>query len=113
MSPLGAKRAKIALIVVLFGAAGYFAYAYFLRPGPLANSLQFVCAASGERFWFSREQAFEIPMLNPRTKEPTLVPVLVDESGALYVPERYRGVLEELGEKNKFVDMESLRLKTH
>lgn len=108
---MGAKRAKIALIVVLFGAAAYMAFAYLMRSGPMQNSIQLVCAASGETYWLSRAQLIQIPMTNPKTKEETLIPCGPGEDGKLHVDEHYRAALEQIGEKNKFVDVTTLEVK--
>jgi hypothetical protein len=108
---LGAKRGKIALIVVLFGAAGYFAYAYFFRPGPLQDSIHLVCVAHGTQHWLSRDNVTRIPMTNPDTKEDTLLPCSPGDGGALQVDEHYRAALDELGAKNKFVDPETLLVR--
>lgn len=108
---MGAKRAKIAVIVVLFGAAAYVSYAYLMRSGPMKNSIRFVCAATGEEFWLSRSEVIQIPMNNPKTKEETLLPCGEAEDGTIRVDEHYRAALEQIGEKNKFVDMTTLVVK--
>lgn len=110
---LGAKRAKIALIVVLFGAAGYFVYSTLVSSGPLENRIRLVCVSTGEEFWMARDQVTQIPMLHPRTKEETLLPCSPGTDGALHIDDHYRAALESVGDKNKVVDPQTLLVKPH
>jgi hypothetical protein len=114
MSASATNIAKVsAAVVVMVGAIGYFAYQNRGEPTRVGKR-QFVCVETGKFYWFSRDDAPRIlPGTNPDTKKQTLMPVSVGEDGKLYVRERSASAMRrELAELNKFVDPETLLIKS-
>ena len=106
------QKAKLSLaIVILVIAAGWAGY-QLTRPGPISNRLMLVCAATGETFLRDRGDVPVIPMKNPETGERTVLPCHKNDDGELYVNSRYRAALVKLGEKNRYVDTETLRVQS-
>lgn len=108
---MGAERAKIGLVLVLFGVAGFFAYRYYTRPGPISNKISLLCVATGQTFWMSRERVDEIPLANPRTGEKTLIPCIIKEDSTVEIREHYHGAIELVADKNKWVDPQSFAVR--
>lgn len=97
---------------VLLVVAGILVYRVATDPGPLGtNQINFICVATGDTFHIHRNEIATVPVENPRTHEATLVPCYEKEDGALYVSEHFRGAVEQLGEKNHYVDMSTLRVR--
>jgi hypothetical protein len=105
------KQAKTLLAVVFLLAAAVILAGYFRQTAGLPNSVNFVCVATGQKFSIDRTKLVEIPAKNPKTGEMTLLPCVMD-NGALFVSSRYRGSLEALGEKNHYVDVETLAVRS-
>lgn len=104
------KRIKLLLAGGLLIAAAV-ALAFQLRPrGPLSDDVNFVCAATGKTFRLDRREVSRIPARNPQTGENTLFPCYQSE-GLWYVSPRHAGGLQELGEKNRYVDPETLAVR--
>ena len=105
------QRSKLWLaVVILVVAAGYATY-QLTRRGPVSSTVSLVCAATGKTFRMDRDELIMIPMRNPDTGERTLLPCH-EEEGGLYVNSRYRGALDQLGENNRYVDPETLAVRT-
>lgn len=101
-------KASIAGAVIVV-AAGYIGY-QFARRGPLPNKLRFVCAETGKTFWLGRDEVLEIPSKNPETGAATLFPC-GEKEGALRVSARHQDALIALGERNRYVDTETLAVR--
>ncbi len=107
----GNRGAAIAAVLLVF--AGVFLALQFNRyrdAGLLPGKVNFVCVATGEKFAVPREQ-IQVPCRNPKSGELTLLPCY-EEEGDLYVSPRYREALIGLGEKNRYVDPETLAVRT-
>ncbi len=105
------QKTKLALaVIILIVAVGCAAW-QFTRPGPVSHRVRLVCADTGKTYTMSRKELIAVPMRNPDTGEFTLLPCHEDESGRLVVNTRYRGALDQLGEKNRYVDRESLAVR--
>jgi hypothetical protein len=50
-------------------------------------------------------------MTNPRTGEATLLPCH-ERNGVLYINQRYGSILGDLGARNRYVDPETLAVRT-
>ena len=90
------KQAKLLLAGVFLAAAVVILIGYMRRQsGPLPNSVNFVCAQTGQKFSIDRTKIDQVPLKNPKTGEMTLVPCYV-ENGVTYVSPRYRGALDDV-----------------
>lgn len=106
------NQAKTLLAVVFLVAAAVILIGYVRRQsGPLANSVEFVCVQTGQTFSLARDKIIQVPAKNPKTGELTLLPCH-EENGVKYILSRYRGELEDLGDKNRVVDGETLAIRT-
>jgi hypothetical protein len=105
----GKLSALLGGVIVL--AVGALVYAQIRGARPLPDAVKFVCVATGKTYAISRDKIKRVPLDNPDTGERTLLPC-VDRGGKLFVSERYRDSLENLGEKNHYVDPESLAVQT-
>jgi len=91
----------------VLGGAGGGAY-FTMRPSStLDDSVKTVCAATGKIYNISRADLIYVPFQNPSTGEKTLIPCR-DVDGALVVRESYRSAVQLLGEKNKYIDPNTL-----
>lgn len=113
MDLLKQNGGKIAVVVVILAAAAFLT---FRNTGggmedALANKLVYVDVTSGEIVSFNRGGTVVLPRTNPKTGERTLVPVGKHDDDAYYVSPRHSGVLRDLGEKNKWVDPQTLRVR--
>lgn len=111
MKAEGSQRWKIALVVVAFAATAFVVARQLTRPSVVSDSIQLICVTTGERFTMSRQAVTQVPMLHPKTNEPTLLPISANVKGEFVVHDHYRGLVEEFGEKNKFVDPQTLVVK--
>ena len=104
--------AVIAGVILL--AAGFLFFRNLGSNDPargLPNQIACVCVATGDIFYINREDLSEVPAENPKTKERTLVPVMKDEDGSFRVSSHRAVIVKDLGEKNKFVDLDTLKVK--
>ncbi len=86
--------------------------AYSVVPSsPVSRSVKLVCVATGETFEMTRKELICIPMRNPRTGEATLLPCH-ERNGVLYINRRYGPALTEIGARNRYVDPETLAVRT-
>jgi hypothetical protein len=108
---LGGNKSKIWLSVVLLLAAGALFYYQFRGSGGLDDEVNFICVATGKMYWVDREEAPTIPVKNPKTGDKTLLPCYLKD-GVLHVSPRYRDDLMKLGEKNQYVDTDTLAGRT-
>ena len=99
------------LVVVLLLGAGAIGWMFTGRGSGLRSDYTLICVATGERFHFNRDQITEMPALNPKTKEKTLV-VCEQINGQWRVVPHYAAAVERLGEKNKYVDPQTLAIKS-
>ena len=107
---LTANLGKIAAIVVLLAAAGAVYYFSGSSKEVLPDSLNMVCAATGKTFHMARSKVRQLPMLNPETGKATLLPY-IESGGKRLVSDRYRPLLREMKEANKFIDVNSLEVR--
>jgi hypothetical protein len=85
---------------------------YRLTPtAPVSPTVDLVCVATGETFNIARKKLICIPMRNPRTGEATLLPCH-QRNGVLYINRRYGPTLADLGARNRYVDPETLAVRT-
>jgi len=112
MGFLKTNAAKIGLAVVLLAAAVAAFLIVNRKPSPVSGDLTFVCVATGKVYQIGRsKKALIVPLENPDTHELTLLPCAKD-AGGYYISGRYRGMLKEFGDKNRYVDTETLRLRS-
>lgn len=105
-----ANLGKITAIVLLLGAAGAVYYFNGSSKEVLPDSLNMVCAASGKTFHMARSKVRQLPMINPDTGQATLLP-FVENGGKRLVSDRYRPLLREMKEANKFIDINTLEVR--
>ena len=110
-SVFASDKVKLSFAVVLLIGAGILVVWHFSRSGPISKDVNFVCVETGKTYSLTREQAALLPAENPQTHERTLLPC-VKRDGVLYVSARYRDSLLQLGERNKYVDTETLAVRT-
>jgi hypothetical protein len=104
------NRNKIILAVVLLVAAGSIAL-FSMRPSkPLSDSIKTVCAATGKVYDISRAKLTYVPYENPSTGEKTLFPCR-EVDGVLVVRETFRLAVQQLGDKNKCIDPNTLTVR--
>ncbi len=98
----------VAIVVVLGG------WYWMSRPEPVVdNRLPMICVESGKVFKIAREDLGPVrPFDNPETGEQTLLPFIEGEDGVRRISSRDRGYLQDLGEKNRYVDAETLVVKS-
>jgi hypothetical protein len=106
-----ANRGKLALLGLLVLAAGAMAWRNLHTPGQLPSTIRFVCAETGKEFTLRRSDVNVVPAKNPDTGEFTLLPCGIDESGVRRVTQRSRESLATLGERNRYVDPETLEVR--
>ncbi len=108
------QRNKIILAVSLLVLAGgvFFWQSGFGKPRPYKEPLQYVDVTTGKLYEIPRGRGINVlPAKNPETGEATLVPCYLNEDdGQWYVSRRKLGVVKELKDINKVVDLNSLRV---
>ena len=105
------QKVKITVAAAVFLLAIACA-GYRLAPAsPISKSVQLVCVATGETFRMTRKELVYIPMRNPRTGEATLLPCH-ERNGVLYINQRYGPALADIGARNRYVDPETLAVRT-
>lgn len=113
MNFLKANSGKLAVAIIILIAAGLLARRNAGKSSPeatLPNSIQYVDVTTGEIIALKRGQTVVLPRENPKTGERTLLPVL-KRDGDYYVSDMRRRTLEQLGDKNKWVDPKTLRVR--
>lgn len=112
MAESSGKTTRIAIaLVLLLGAGGVW---YWTRPGksPFPSERTFVCVATGKLFAIPNEGKVRIyPLENPDTKQRTLFPCVKHDDGSYYVLSRWREGVRQLGDVNKAVDLQTLRVR--
>jgi hypothetical protein len=107
------SRGKVAIAVALIVGAGAYVWFGSGDPTKLSDKLRFVCVSTGKFYLLSRDKVVMIPARNPDTNEETLVPCgFPDEQGVVHVMKRCRETVRILGEKNRYVDPETLVVRT-
>jgi hypothetical protein len=110
-SVFASQKFRFWLAIVVLVAAGAVGLPQLFRRPPIKGDINFVCAETGERFALDRDKVVSVPAENPKTHETTLLPCYLDH-GVLKVSPRYRQQLQQLGEKNRYVDPQTLAVKT-
>jgi hypothetical protein len=105
------ERRKLVIAAAVSLLAVAFAVQRLKSSGPISNSVLLVCVSTGETFNITRKELVYIPMKNPRTGEATLLPCH-KRNGVLYINQRYGPVLGDLGARNRYVDPETLAVRT-
>ncbi|MEP0845838.1 MAG: hypothetical protein HRF50_03335 [Phycisphaerae bacterium] len=111
MSAVSENKGKIGLVVVLLLVAG--GVYWFTAPSrpKLSDTILFVDATTGKMLELDRKALGTLPATNPETGEPTLVPCYRTEDGKVFVSSRKRSVVQQLGEKNQVIDLETLEVR--
>ncbi|MFO0837804.1 MAG: hypothetical protein U1D55_04705 [Phycisphaerae bacterium] len=103
---------KISLAVAILAlAAGVFWWQSRSGEPRLEGKITYVCVATGKKFTFERGKTRILPLENPETKQRTLLPC-GQEDGVWRVSSRCAQLVRDLGDQNKFVDPESLVVKS-
>ncbi|MFH1746197.1 MAG: hypothetical protein ABIG44_04050 [Planctomycetota bacterium] len=105
-------RVKVLLAIVFLAIAGGLIYYQISGSSAISKDVNFVCVSSGQTFDINRNTISTIPARNPKTSEATLLPCYIEEDGLLHVSPRYREELLKLGEKNQYVDTETMAVRT-
>jgi hypothetical protein len=106
---------KIALVVVLLAAAGWLGFRNIRGSDPAAifpDQDTYVDVSTGETFVVSRTYPVSPIRVNPRTGEETLVLIYQGEEGDWFLSSHFEYLLEQVGDKNKCIDPESLKVRT-
>lgn len=107
---LVSKQNGLLLAVLLVAGAVFFYYQLGDEP-ILDDQINFVCISTGKTFTIDRDDVGTLPLKNPETSQPTLLP-FVTRDGQRYVDDHYRTLVQNLGEVNRYVDSESLAVKS-
>ncbi len=107
---LGTQKVKLAIAGVLLVAAAGVIYWRGGNPDALPDRITMVCAATGERFEVPRSRVTFLPADNPKTGQATLLPAY-EKDGVWLVSGRYRSVLEQLGEQNRMIDLQTMQVR--
>ncbi|HOO16038.1 MAG: hypothetical protein KBH81_03430 [Phycisphaerae bacterium] len=105
------ERRKLIIAAAVSLLAVAFAVHRLKSSSPISNSVLLVCVSTGETFNITRKELVCIPMTNPRTGEATLLPCH-ERNGVLYINQRYGSILGDLGARNRYVDPETLAVRT-
>jgi hypothetical protein len=100
----------VVLVLALLGAAGVMTYRNW-PPRGLSTDIAYVCVATGEVFEIPRNDVGYLPFENPKSGQETLVPVQ-RKDGHWVISEHYRKLISSLGEVNKYVDPNSLEIRS-
>ncbi len=101
-------KLSVLLAAVALIAVGVVVYGQLRGARVVPNTVKLVCVATGKVYSFNRDQVSTVlPARNPDTGERTLLPCY-EENGVLHVAPRYSYALTELGDKNRYVDTETL-----
>lgn len=107
---MSSQRIKLIVVSVIALVATGIALHRAQPKGRLPDDINFVCAATGKTYKLDRHEVTRIPAQNPKTGEYTLFPCYVAD-GVLQVSSRHAGGLTGLGEKNRYVDPETLAVR--
>lgn len=102
------RRGSAAVLVVVVGA---FLYCRSVGQPLLTSDINFVCVSTGRTYTVDRDDIDTLPLINPKTDERSLLPC-VERDGRLYADARYRGLLLKLRELNRYVDEDTLLVRT-
>ena len=108
---LASPKGKLTLAALVFVIAGALLIYNFGRGGALPSGIQFVCVATGQTFRVDRTEINAVPFKNPKTGEYTLLPCK-SENGVTKIDPHYRQALVALGEKNRYVDNDTLVVRS-
>lgn len=109
MDWLKTTAGKLTVVGVILALAAGLTWMNWPRAHALPNRFQCVCVATGKVYSLDLRALSFLPAKNPDTGQQTLLPV-VQQDGELYVIDRARPTLQGLGELNKFVDPNTLRV---
>jgi hypothetical protein len=109
MNWLKTTAGKATIGVVILALAVGLTWSNWPRESALPNRIRCVCVATGKVFSMDRQSLSFMPAKNPDTGEQTLLPV-TERDGELFVVDRARPVIDQLGEVNKVVDPKTLRV---
>lgn len=107
---MSSQRSKLIVVGIVALVAVGLALHRAQPTGRLPDDINFVCAATGQTYKLDRDEVTRIPAQNPKTGEYTLFPCYLAE-GVLQVSTRHAGGLAQLGEKNRYVDPETLAVR--
>lgn len=107
---MSSQRVKLVVVAIVALAAVGLALHRAQPRGRLPDDINFVCAATGQTYKLDRDEVTRIPARNPKTGEYTLFPCYISE-GVLQVSSRHAGGLAGLGERNRYVDPETLAVR--
>lgn len=99
------------LMGLLVIGGGFVVFRFFNPPGRLPDEINFICVETGKTYWIDRYKLVQVPAPNPETGELTLLPC-TERDGQLYLDPHYAPSLERFGERNKYVDPETLAIRT-
>lgn len=97
-----------ALVIILVAATLLLAQRGY---SPVADEIHCICVETGREYFLSTSKIRGFPAPNPKTERRTLLPC-ERRGDRLFLLQRFAGVLEALGEKNKYVDPESLAIQS-
>lgn len=106
-----ANGGKLALLLILLGAAGSVFWFNGGPKSPLSDHIAFVCVTSGKVFYLPRGETRIMPFKNPETGQETLFPCVKQDDGKFYVSSRYREGIGRMGDANKAIDPKTLEVK--
>jgi hypothetical protein len=104
-------KKKLALVIVLFLAAGAIWFFRSRSSSPLSGSISFVDVSTGERIALDRDDVPSVmPAVNPKTGQRLLLPV-EERDGKVFVRGHYKSYLDELSKDNNYVDPKTLEVR--
>jgi len=104
------KAIKIGAAVVLLAAAAGLTYYNLRSDKVLGDTVSYVCVSTGKVYQIPRGGPPRVaPLENPETRQRTLLPCQKRDDG-FYISDRQRSALKELGDQNKVVDVQTLRV---
>lgn len=109
MASTGSKI-KVGVAVGLFLVAGGWAYLQLRDKDVVGSSMTLFDVKTGAIVSVDRESLIGYPAKNPATGEWTCLPYERHEDGSLWIRERYRPHLQDLGDDVVFVEKETLRI---
>ncbi len=104
------NKSILAAVLLLIAGGVFYWQAGLGKPRPYTEPLQFADATTGKLYALPRETRV-YPVVNPETGLATLVPCYKGEDGNWYLKKRYRDLLKVLGDSNKSIDPETLRIE--
>ncbi len=110
---MGPEFKKIIAVVALLVLSGGLLVYFNRSPSPLADSIEFVCVATGKTYRIDREDLPGMfPAENPDTGERTLLPVKTEDGKRIAIPRYAHEALRdpELAKVNKYVDPQTFEI---